>query len=146
MPRDPEVTSRIMSSIKSEGTQPEKALGRAMWALGLRYRKNYRKVAGTPDFVFIGVRLAVFCDGDFWHGNSWRIRGMESFEEELSTYNDFWRKKITNNVIRDKKVNYELEANGWRVLRFWESELKSNIDACADKVLKVYGELKENQD
>ena len=66
-PRDPEVTSRIMSAIRSTGTESEILLGKSLWGLGLRYRKHYG-ITGRPDFVFIGPRVAVFCDGDFWHG------------------------------------------------------------------------------
>ena len=66
MSRNPVITSRIMSAIKSKDTKPEKKLGSAMWGLGLRYRKNYRELPGSPDFAFTKVKLAVFCDGDFF--------------------------------------------------------------------------------
>ena len=101
MGRSAETTYRIMSAIKSKDTGPEKNLGRELWKLGLRYRKQY-KITGRPDFVFIKAKIAVFCDGDFWHGNNWKIRGKKSFAEELRDYSDFWRQKILRNIERDK--------------------------------------------
>jgi len=139
MIRDAQTTQRIMSAIKSKNTKPERLLGKAMWSVGLRYRKQY-KIKGSPDFVFVRKKIAVFCDGDFWHGNNWKIRGLNSFEEELSQYSGFWQKKILRNVERDKEVNKELEGQGWIVLRFWESDIKSDCYSCAKKVLEVYKE------
>ena len=83
MSRAPETTHKIMSAIKSRDTRPELALRKELWRRGLRYRKNYKRLPGKPDIVFLGVRLAVFCDGDFWHGHNWAIRGYGSLEEEL---------------------------------------------------------------
>ncbi len=139
MPRDKETTYKIMSAIKSEGTTPEKLLGSAMWSLGLRYRKNYRKIDGKPDFVFLKAKIAVFCDGDFWHGNNWSIRGLASLEEELASYNHFWRNKIVRNIERDKEVNAKLDIKGWRVLRLWESEIRTNPQDCAQTVMSTFG-------
>jgi DNA mismatch endonuclease (patch repair protein) len=133
--RDKQTTYKIMSSIKSKDTQPEQILGRHMWKLGLRYRKHY-KILGKPDFAFIKYKIVVFCDGDFWHGNNWKIRGMRSREEELSKYSTFWREKILKNIKRDKDVNVSLRKKGWKVIRFWESDIRSCPEKCAQKVLK----------
>ena len=73
MVREKEVTYRIMSAVKSKNTKPERMLASEMWRLGLRYRKQY-KMIGRPDFVFLKTRIAVFCDGDFWHGRDWEHR------------------------------------------------------------------------
>jgi len=137
MSRDKETTYRIMSAVKSKNTSPEKILGRSLWKLGLRYRKNYIKLKGKPDFVFVSAKVVVFCDGDFWHGNNWRIRGLRSLKEELSKYSNFWCNKILNNIAHDKKVNLALKKNGWRVLRFWESEIKKTPCKCAQKVFMI---------
>ena len=134
--RDPKVTSKIMSSIKSKNTKPEITLRKALWNKGLRYRKNYKKLPGSPDIVFVGKKVAIFIDGDFWHGNNWRIRGLKSLEEELSQYSDFWKQKILRNIERDKRVNKELKELGWTVLRYWESDIKKNIDKVIDDILK----------
>ena len=126
-------TYKIMSSIKSKNTKPELQLGSAMWALGLRYRKHY-PIIGKPDFLFLKARIAVFCDGDYWHGNNWKIRGLRSFKEELNGYTQYWRDKIMANVKRDQIVNRKLEEEGWRVLRYWESTIKENPVYVAKKI------------
>jgi DNA mismatch endonuclease (patch repair protein) len=126
-----------MSAIKSKDTEPERLLGSTMWKMGLRYRKHY-PIRGKPDFVLTRAKLAIFCDGDFWHGNNWRIRGLKSFEDELSTYSNYWADKITSNIERDKKVNAELESLGWRVIRFWESDIRESPDRCAKQVYRDY--------
>jgi len=135
--RSKELTHRIMSSIKSKDTTPEKILGHELWKLGLRYRKQY-KITGKPDFVFVRAKIAVFCDGDYWHGNNWRIRGMNSIEEELSRYTPYWANKIKRNIERDQRVNEELENEGWVVLRFWENSIKKNSQECAMEVYRVF--------
>ncbi|MCK5741403.1 MAG: very short patch repair endonuclease [Chlorobi bacterium] len=140
--REPEVTYRIMSAIKSKNTKPERMLGTAMWKLGLRYRKHYT-VMGKPDFAFIKLKIAVFCDGDYWHGNNWKIRGLASLQEELDSYTDYWRNKILRNIERDRKVNGSLEKLGWTVLRFWESDIKKSASDCANKVLETVNAEKE---
>jgi len=117
---------------------PEKLLAKAMWSLGLRYRKHYKKLSGKPDFVFVGARIAVFCDGDFWHGNNWRLRGLDNLEEELARYKPFWVDKIKRNIERDKAVNTRLRDEGWIVMRFWESEIRQSPQNCADAVLAAY--------
>jgi len=138
MSRDPETTYRIMSAIKSKDTKPEILLGKAMWALGLRYRKHGKNIPGKPDFVFKEKKIAVFCDGDFWHGNNWKLRGLNSIKEELAGYDDFWEKKISRNIERDAEVNQALISDGWLVLRFWESDINYCVSKCAKTVLEAY--------
>ena len=135
--RSEEMTRKIMSAIPSKGTEPEILLGKSLWSLGLRYRKHYG-IEGKPDFVLVKSKIAIFCDGDFWHGNNWRLRKLKSREEEFSTYSDFWVKKITNNIKRDKKVNRKLRNEGWTVLRFWESRIRKSPEKCAMKVLRTH--------
>jgi DNA mismatch endonuclease (patch repair protein) len=122
-----------MSAIKSKDTKPERLLAKTLWHRGFRYRKHY-PIKGNPDLAFVSAKVAVFCDGDFWHGNNWRIRGLSSFEEELSRYTPFWRKKIMKNIERDKEVNRTLKKLGWLVLRFWESEINRDVGKCADTI------------
>jgi DNA mismatch endonuclease (patch repair protein) len=140
MPRDIETTHRIMSAIKSTATEPEQLLGQAMWKIGLRYRRHYR-IIGKPDFVFVRVKIAVFCDGDFWHGNNWQIRGLGSLEAELAGYSEFWAKKIKRNIERDNIVTNKLEEDGWLVLRFWESDIRKSPIECANFVMKHFESL-----
>lgn len=138
MARDEKVTHKIMSAIKSKDTEPELILRRAIWKLGLRYRVNMKNLPGKPDIVFTKAKIAVFCDGDFWHGHNWAIRGLGSLEEELKSYSPFWREKIVGNVERDKRHNETLEKDGWLVLRFWESEIRDDANMCAKRVQEAY--------
>ena len=90
------------------------------------------------------MRLAVFCDGDFWHGHNWAIRGYGSLENELRRYSKEWAEKITRNIERDERINRELEALGWRVLRIWESEIKTDVKRCGDIVEYAYWDIIRN--
>ena len=128
--RDPKVTHKIMSAIPSKDTEPELLLRKALWKENLRYRVNYKKLPGKPDVVFTKYRVAVFCDGDFWHGHNWAIRGLSSLEEELAGYSDFWRSKILRNMERDVEVNQALKAEGWTVIRIWESDIRTDVSKC----------------
>jgi DNA mismatch endonuclease (patch repair protein) len=124
-----------MSAVRNRDTQPELLLRRELWGRGLRYRVRNR-LTGRPDLVFAGARLAVFVDGDFWHGHGWRERGFSSMEQQFEGRNNagFWRAKIRRNVERDAEVTAALEAEGWTVLRLLESELRRDTAAAADRV------------
>lgn len=128
--RDQKVTHKIMSSIPSKNTEPELMLRKALWKENLRYRVNYKMLFGKPDIVFTKYRVVVFCDGDFWHGHNWAIRGLNSLEEELAGYSDFWRSKIQHNIERDAQVTQALESQGWTVIRIWESDIRRDINEC----------------
>jgi len=143
--RNPRITSKIMSAIPSEDTTPELILRKALWKKNLRYRVNYKKLTGKPDTVFTKYRVAVFCDGDFWHGYNWAIRGLGSLEEELAGYSDFWKEKITRNMRHDKDVNQALVAEGWTVIRIWESDIRKNLDRCVEKIVEALMRDKYNQ-
>lgn len=127
--KNPLTRSQIMSRIRSKDTSIEKKLGKAMWAAGLRYRKNVRTVYGVPDFVFKSKKIAIFCDSEFWHGKK-MLNG-----ETIKTNTAFWERKILRNIARDEEVNALLEAEGWTVLRFWQKEIEKNIDACIQKII-----------
>lgn len=129
------MTHKIMSSIPSKNTEPELMLRKALWKDNLRYRVNYKKLPGKPDIVFTKRRVVVFCDGDFWHGHNWAIRGLSSLDEELAGYSDFWRTKILRNIERDAEVNQKLKDQGWTVVRLWESDIRANLDNCV-KIVK----------
>ncbi|MBF6589759.1 MAG: very short patch repair endonuclease [Ktedonobacterales bacterium] len=134
--RAPDVTSRIMSAVKNKDGEAEMLLRRVLHGRGLRYRLHDGTLIGRPDIVFPGRRSVVFVDGDFWHGNAWRLRGMASFDEQFRFHSrpEFWRAKITRNVERDREVNARLAEMGWRVLRLWESDVLKDVNACADQV------------
>lgn len=134
MPRDAAITHKIMSSVKSRDTRPELTLRRSLWARGLRYRVNVKKLPGKPDIVFTKAKVAVFCDGDYWHGHNWAVRGLPSLEDELGRYSPYWRDKILGNIARDKENTTRLESEGWTVLRIWESEIKADVIGCTDLI------------
>lgn len=129
--------SQIMSRIKSKNTSIEKALGKAMWAAGLRYRKNVRTIYGVPDFVFKSKKIAIFCDSEFWHGKK-LLNG-----ETIKTNTVFWEEKISRNIARDKKVNIHLLQDGWIVLRFWQKEIEKNVESCVQKILQAMTNSKQ---
>ncbi|MDR0764434.1 MAG: very short patch repair endonuclease [Synergistaceae bacterium] len=138
MPRDPSITHKIMSAIKSKDTRPELLLRKTLWHRGLRYKVNYKSLPGKPDIVFTKAKLAVFCDGDYWHGHNWALRGMSSLEDELKGYSDYWKDKILGNISRDQTNTILLESEGWFVIRVWESDIKSDVGKCADIIEAAY--------
>lgn len=134
MTRDAAITSKIMSAVKSKDTRPELRLRRELWRLGYRYRVNYKNLPGKPDIVFVKKKVAIFCDGDFWHGHNWVLRGMPSLEAELETYSPFWKSKILGNVARDERVTAQLRDMGWTVIRLWASAINSDLAKCIDVI------------
>lgn len=116
--------SRNMRRIKSYDTKAERKLRLELWHRGLRYRKNYRKLPGTPDIVITKYKIAIFVDGDFWHARSHQ----DAPGEQIETHKEYWQPKLRRNVERDKEVNDQLTQQGWLVLRFWESDIKKDIE------------------
>lgn len=115
-----EKSSRALSGSKSSDTKPEILLRSAIWRLGLRFRKNARQLPGKPDVVFSRERIAVFCDGDFWHGRNWRERKNKLEKGANSAY---WIPKIQANIDRDRVHNKQLRQEGWTVIRVWETDI-----------------------
>jgi len=143
--RDPAVTSKIMSSVRSEDTRPELLVRRRLWHRGYRYRKHYRKVEGNPDLAFPSVKLAVFIDGDFWHGNAWRVRGYDSLEDLFPSKTEWWVKKIRENMHRDDYVTETLKEDGWTVLRYWSSTIDQDVERVVDEIARTVDQLKANR-
>jgi DNA mismatch endonuclease, patch repair protein len=134
MKRSPEITSMIMSKIKSTNTKPELLFGSTLFGCGVRYRKHI-KVIGRPDFGIRKYKIAIFIDGDFWHGHNWVLKGYKSINTELRKYSVFWRNKIRRNIKRDDIVNYELKKAGWKIFRFWASDVTRDAKKYAEKVV-----------
>jgi len=126
-----------MAAVPNRNTRPEVALRKALWRRGLRYRVR-TTLTGKPDITFPGPKLAVFVDGDFWHGNSWRIRGLPSFEAQFDRMNnpDFWRAKLRRNMARDAEVNSVLTQAGWKIYRVFESRLKRELDTVVEEIIQ----------
>lgn len=128
----PEQRRRNMQAVKNKDSQIELLLRKELWCRGIRYRKNSTKIFGKPDIVFIGKKIAVFCDSEFWHGYNWEER-----KKDFKSHQEFWIPKIERNMQRDKEVTAKLESEGWIVLRFWGNEIKKNTAQCADIIEKV---------
>ena len=126
---------RNMSHIRSRDTKPEILLRRALWHRGLRYRKNDRRLPGTPDIAILRYHIAVFVDGDFWHA-----RGHQEHPgEQVASNKKFWQEKLTRNVERDREVNDALAGQGWLVLRFWESDIRKDLQQCVAVICDYCG-------
>jgi DNA mismatch endonuclease (patch repair protein) len=118
----------------ARNTRAEIALRRAIWQRGLRYRLHAKDLPGKPDIIFRKARVLVFCDGDFWHG-----RNFDQRRGRLARGNnaDYWISKIKGNVVRDARQNRLLRQAGWRILRFWETDVLRNPQKAADRVARL---------
>ena len=116
-----EKRSEIMSHVTGKETKPEIIVRKYLFARGLRYRKNVKRLPGTPDIVFPKYKTAVFVNGCFWHGH----KGCK-YSHLPSTNFEYWEKKIADNIERDERKKRELEGLGYRVLIIWQCQLKSN--------------------
>ena len=128
----PEQRRKNMQAVKNKDSQIELLLRKELWARGLRYRKNVNRIYGKPDIVFIGKKVAVFCDSEFWHGYNWEER-----KKDFKSHQEFWIPKIERNMERDAEVTAFLESEGWTVIRFWGYEIKKNTAQCADIIEKA---------
>lgn len=117
---DKTTRSYNMSKIKGKNTKPEEKVRKYLFSQGFRFRKNDKRLPGTPDIVLPRYRMVIFVNGCFWHGHS----GCKYFVWPKSNA-DFWKSKIEKNIIRDRIKEEELHALGWRVIVVWECELKS---------------------
>ena len=117
-----------MQRIRSKDTSIELKLRFALWREGFRYRKNYAKLPGKPDLVFIKCKVVVFCDSSFWHG-----RNFDS-KKPVDTNREYWKNKIRRNIERDKEVTQQLSDMGWTVLRFWDTDINKHLDGCVQTV------------
>lgn len=130
--------ARNMSAIRSTGNQTETALRKLVHRLGYRYRKYAADLPGTPDFVFPTEKVAVFVDGDYWHGRLLRERGPGVVRERMKTPNkDYWIGKFQRNTERDTLATEALESKGWTVLRFWESDAGRDIEGTARRIIRT---------
>jgi DNA mismatch endonuclease (patch repair protein) len=118
-----------MSKILSQNTEIETIVFRGLRKLGLKFRKYYKKILGNPDAVFLDKKIAIFIDGDFWHGYKFI-----KLKRRLSK--KYWLNKILTNIERDKRINKILKKQGWKVLRFWEHDIKKNQQKCLEKIIR----------
>lgn len=118
-----------MSRIKGKNTKPEEIVRKYLFSKGFRYRKNDKRLPGTPDIVLPKYKTVIFVNGCFWHGHE----GCKYFVWPKDNA-DFWKEKIESNIMRDIRKNKELVDRGWRVITIWECEIKNDKDATLNKL------------
>ena len=128
----PEQRRKNMQAIRGKDTSIELKLRKELWSRGIHYRKNSKLVYGHPDIVFIGKKVAVFCDSEFWHGFDW-----DNNKNCIQSNREYWIPKIERNMERDKEVNAKLQSEGWFVIRFWGKEIQNDVKTCADLIIGV---------
>jgi DNA mismatch endonuclease (patch repair protein) len=138
-PRDPAVTSRMMARVRHKDSKAELALRRALHAAGVRYRLHAPDVVGRPDVVIRSSKLAVFVDGDLWHGNAEEVRrrGRTSLADLFPSRTEWWVAKIERTMARDREVTETLRADGWTVVRLWEHDVLRDPARCAQTVCRA---------
>ena len=133
----PDQRTKNMKAIKSKNTKMEVLLGKALWAKGIRYRKNDKSVYGKPDLTIKKYKIAIFIDSEYFHGKDWEIE-----KNRIKTNREFWWKKIEGNLKRDENVNRFLVHKEWKVLRFWSQEVRKKLNLCIDEIVTVINEQK----
>lgn len=122
-----EQRKRNMQNIKAKDTKIELVLRKALWEKGYRYRKNYKKLPGCPDIALTKYKIAIFCDGEFFHGKDWNELELRLQKGVNSSY---WIKKISRNMQRDDEINKQLQYEGWTVIRFWGKDILKHAEEC----------------
>ncbi len=122
--------SKLMSKIRGKNTKPEICLRLALWNKGCRYRLNVTSLPGKPDIVFRKYKTVVFIDGEFWHGYKW-----EEKKDKIKSNREYWIPKIERNMQRDLKNKHLLEKEGWKVFRFWEHEIRKDLDYVINSII-----------
>lgn len=131
-----EQRSRAMSHIKGKDTSIEVLLRKALWHKGIRYRKNYKKLPGSPDIAITKHKIAVFCDSEFFHGYNWEIK-----KQKLGQNREYWIKKIERNMERDRENDFKLLAMEWVPMHFWGCDIQKHTENCVGAVEDLIFEL-----
>ena len=134
-----EKSHKNMSRIKGKDTSIEVKLRKALWAKGYRFRKNYKKLPGAPDIALTKYKIAIFCDGEFFHGKDW-----DSIKERLKSGKnpDYWIKKIDRNIERDIEKDSLLQAEGWTIIHFWGKDILKDPEKCIAVIEETLFDLK----
>ena len=132
-----EVRSYNMSRIKGKDTKPEETVRKYLFSQGFRYRKNDKKLPGTPDIVLPKYKTVIFVNGCFWHGHE----GCKYFVWPKNNA-EFWHKKIRDNVLRDQRKVQALDLLGWKVIVVWECKIKSDKENTLENLMK---EIKDDE-
>ena len=127
----PEISKRMANVHLKEG-KAEVALAKELWKRGFRYRKNCKKLPGSPDIAILKYNIAVFVDGEFWHGKDW-----DQKKGQLKSNQKYWIEKIEENMARDKRNDLLLSEMGWVPIHFWEKEVNKSLQSCVDDIMIV---------
>jgi len=136
----PRQRRKNMQRIRSKDTKPELILRKSLSSLGLRFRLHGKGIYGKPDIYIKKYKLAIFVDSDFWHGKLYR-----EGKAVPKSNQEYWIPKLERNIQRDIEVNMELKNNGWTVMRFWESNIKKDVDQIADMIFEKISQLKSSK-
>lgn len=124
----PEVSKR-MKALSHKKSRVESILAKALWHNGYRYRLNYKKLPGTPDIALIKYKIAIFVDGEFWHG-----KDFEKTKEKLKNNKDYWIEKIEENIKRDIKNDNLLRQIEWTPIHFWSKDVIKYTNFCVEEI------------
>ena len=125
-------TSKRMSCVHLKQGKVEVLLAKQLWHLGFRYRLNDKRFPGSPDIAILKYNIAIFVDGEFWHGQNWEKR-----KTKLKRNREYCIEKIEENIARDIRNEQDLKAKDWYVIRFWEKEVLKNTDECIKMILDL---------
>ena len=123
-------TRKRMSKVKLKNGTAEQLLAKKLWHMGYRYRKNDKRLPGSPDIVIPRHRIAIFVDGEFWHGKDWETR-----KPRLKSNREYWIEKIEENIARDKRVDDQLRAMDWIPIHFWSKDALKDTDSCISDII-----------
>lgn len=118
-------TRKRMAQVHLKRGKAETTLAKALWQSGYRYRFNYKKLPGSPDIAITKYKLAIFVDGEFWHGYDWEKRKLK-----LKANREYWIEKIEENIARDRRNDALLKEMGWTPVHFWEKNVKKDLLGC----------------
>ena len=118
-----------MRKIKSDKTTPEILLQRALRKEKIKFKKNCSALVGKPDIILVDKKVAIFVDGEFWHGYHWEVK-----KGKIKSNRAYWIPKIEGNILRDKLNNRKLRQDGWEVIRFWQQQIIKGLPKCIKKI------------
>jgi DNA mismatch endonuclease, patch repair protein len=128
----PKQRRKCMSRIKNKNTSIEILLRKALWREGIRYRKNLATLPGKPDIAITKYKIAIFCDGELWHGRNWN-----KSKNAIKTNRNYWIPKIEKNIQRDIRNEIDLRNMGWTVLRFWGMDIEKSLIKCVGEIKEI---------
>ena len=123
-------TRKRMSKVKLKNGTAEQILAKKLWHMGYRYRKNDKRLPGSPDIAIPRHRIVIFVDGEFWHGKDWETR-----KPRLKSNREYWIEKIEENIARDKRVDDQLRAMDWTPIHFWSKDALKDTDSCISDII-----------